>query len=333
MMDVAARAGVSFKTVSRVVNNEPHVRPAVREKVLKAVDELGYRPNLAARQLAGNRSFLISLIVPGMINSYSSQVVMAAAAECRRFGYHLVSEIVPGDETGEDVVRRVLANNRPDGIIVSAPMCNDKRIIAAIESSGTPLVRMAGTGKAYGHAVTVHERDVSARLVRHLIELGHRRIGLIAPPHNHRDAHERVLGYRDALEGAGIVYDPDLVRKGDFSFASGAMIAEAMLSAADRPTAIFASNDGMALGVLAQAGKMGLEVPRDIAVAGFDDSPASRMVFPPLTTVRQPIPAMARMAVLTLLGEKIPNEPFEHQLILRGSTTGDRELVLTAYDA
>jgi LacI family transcriptional regulator len=332
-MDVAARAGVSFKTVSRVVNNEAHVRPALREKVLKAVEELGYRPNLAARQLAGNRSFLISLVMIDIPNSYSSQIVMAAAAECRRFGYHLVSETVPEDETGEDVVRRVLANSRPDGIILPPPMCNEEHIVAAIKSSGTPLVRMAGTGDTYGHAVSVHERDVSERLVRHLIELGHRRIALIAPPDNHGAAHERVLGYRDALESAGIVHDPDLVRTGDFSFASGATIAETMLSSAHRPTAIFASNDGMALGVLAQASKMGLQVPGDIAIAGFDDSPSSRMVFPPLTTVRQPIQAMARAAVLTLLGEEIPSEPFEHELILRGSTTGDRELVLTALDA
>ena len=332
-MDVAARAGVSFKTVSRVVNNEAHVRPALREKVLKAVEELGYRPNLAARQLAGNRSFLISLIMTDAMTSYSWQIVSAAAAECRRFGYHLVSEIVRADENGEDVIRRVLAHNRPDGIIVPAPMCNDERIVSAIESSGTPLVRLAGTGTGYGHAIVVHEREVSARLVDHLIALGHRRIGLIAPPDERGAAYERVLGYRDALDSAGIAYDPAIVAVGDFSFAAGAAIAERMLAADHRPTAIFASNDGMALGVLAQANRMGLRVPSDVAVAGFDDSPGSRMVFPPLTTVRQPIPAMARAAVLTLLGHDEASEPLEYELIVRGSTTGSRDLVTTGVDA
>ena len=331
--DVAALAGVSMKTVSRVLNNEPHVRQALKDKVIAAVAQLDYRPNLAARQLAASHSFLISLIMHEGNASYSSQVVVAAATECRRHGYHLVPETYDKSEPAEDVVARVLKQLRPDGVILSPPLCNDATIVAALERSRTPLARMAGTGDLYGTAITVHEHDAARDMVEHLLALDHRRIALIAPPWEHGAAQERVKGYRSALDAAGIAFDPALVVQGDFGFASGAAAMDILMSLTDRPTAVFAANDGMALGAMAIVRRMGLTVPGDIAIAGFDDSPASRMVFPPLSTVRQPIAAMARAAVATILGRQEPAVPFTHELILRGSTTGSDELDLSRLDA
>lgn len=331
-MEVADRAGVSMKTVSRVMNNELHVRPAMRDRVLAAMAELQYHPNLAARQLAGNRSFTLAIITYEGHTSYLSRIALAVATECRRFGYHLISETFNPDERSEDVIRRILTNSRPEGIIVPAPHCNEPDIVASIERSGTPLVRLAGTGDGYGIKIEVHEHDVSVELVRHLIALGHRRIALIASPFTHGAANERTIGYHTAMAEAGIAVDPELVVDGDFSFASGATIGRALLEHAAPPTAIFAANDGMALGVLAAARQMGLSVPRDVAIAGFDDSPAGRMVFPPITTVRQPLQDMARAAVLALIGKDDETVELSHTLLVRGSTSGDESLILDEID-
>jgi LacI family transcriptional regulator len=322
-----------MKTVSRVLNNEAHVRPALREQVMRAVAELGYRPNLAARQLAANRSFLIAFIMRDITVSYYSQIVVAAATECRRHGYHLVSETFDESETGKVVVERVVAHLRPDGIILAPPLCNDYEVLAAVERTGVPLARIAGATNGYGAAVTVHEGGASRDLVRHLIALGHRRIALIAPPEGHGAAQERRTGYREALDEAGIAFDPAIVLNGDFSFASGARTMEQLMRLPDRPTAVFAGNDGMALGALAIAHRDGLAVPGDVAIAGFDDSPASRMVFPPLTTVRQPFAGMARAAVAAILNHDSATVPLAHELVLRGSTTGSLEMDLSALDA
>lgn len=329
---VAAEAGVSIKTVSRVLNNEDHVRPHLRERVLNAAAALQYRPNLAARQLAAKRSFLISLIVANTPVSYFSRMIVEAASECRQHNYHLVSDIYLPDEPGEEVIERVTSRLRPDGIILLPPLCNDAAVIAAIERLGTPLVRLAGISEGYGYSIQVEERAVSRDLVAHLISLGHRRIGLIGPPADHQAAQERTLGYRDALAAANLAFDPELVITGDFSFASGVKATAQLLARSDRPSALFATNDGMALGAMAVARKFGLRIPDDIAIAGFDDSPGSRMIFPALTTVRQPVAAMARNAVLTLLDRPGAGR-LNHELLLRGSTTGLDDIVLSEMDA
>lgn len=320
--DVADRAGVSMKTVSRVLNDEAHVRPQVRQKVLLAIAELDYKPNLAARQLAANRSFLISLIMQGSNASYGAQVIVAAATECRRHGYHLVSELFGAEERGADVVARVIARLRPDGIILPPPLCNDPEVVDAVARVGTPLARLAGVGELYGTAVRVDDAPVARDLVRHLVNAGHRRIGMITPRWTNGAAWGRVEGYRAGLAEAGIAFDPALEVGGDFTFAAGAAAAGQMLALVDPPTALFASNDGMALGAIAAARHSGLDVPGDLAIAGFDDSPAGRMTFPALTTVRQPFDAMAQMAVAGILGRKLPTGPLQNELILRASTTG-----------
>jgi LacI family transcriptional regulator len=321
-----------MKTVSRVLNDEAHVRPALKERVLAAVEALSYKPHFAARQLAGTRSFVIAQLTLEFNASYYAHIALAAASECRKLGYHLVSETVPIGEALPDAVARVTARLRPDGIILPPPLCDDPKLISLIRTENIPLVRFASSSEGYGTAICAPETEAAKALVRHLLDLGHRRIGFIAPPSGHSSAGGRRAGYEAALREAGLPLDPALIDSGNFAFASGALAARRLLAQSQRPTAIFAANDAMALGTLAIAGELGLRVPEDLAIAGFDDSPGSRMCYPALTTVRQPLEAMARAAVLTLLGRNEPVVPLTHHLLIRGSTNGIDRLVLDTLD-
>lgn len=333
IFDVAARAGVSIKTVSRVLNRQGNVNAAMRDRVQRAVEALNYTPNLAARQLSSRKSYLICMLVYGFSgSSYFPRLIVSAANECRKHGYHLISETFDSGESKEDVIQRITSNLRPDGIILPPPLCDDDRLIAAIEQQGTSLVRLAGTGTTYGRSIEVHARLASRQLVNHLIELGHRRIALIAAPANHRAAVERIEGYHDALSDAKLPLDPSLIVEGDFSYRSGVDAAAVLFALPDRPTAVFAANDTMALGAMAVAARSSLRVPEDVAIAGFDDTPAGRMVYPPLTTVRQPIAEMAQAAVTAILDASSVIGDFEHTLIVRGSTSGSADFEFAGLD-
>lgn len=321
-----------MKTVSRVLNGEAHVRPHLRSRVLAAVEELRYRPNQAARQLVTNKSFFISFIMPSRLLAYMAELVLAASIECRAHGYHLISETLENGEEPEKVIERVTSKLRPDGIILAPPLSNDEKMLAAAARAGIPIVRIGALDQQYGETIAIDETIVASHLVDHLIERGHRRIGIVAPPPRFAAAMRRVDGYRQALDRAGIAFDPLLVVGGEFTFASGARGAADLLALQRRPTAIFAANDNMALGVMAMAARLGFTIPDDLAVAGFDDSQNSRMVFPALTTVRQPVAGMARHAVLRLMGKETAGVDLVHELILRGSTTGSRDLAMTDND-
>lgn len=331
--DVAAEAGVSMKTVSRVLNNEAHVRPRLRARVLQAISKLGYRPNLAARQLAASRSRLILLFCNSFGASYVTRVLVAAAAQCRKNDYYLVSE--PVDPQSEPVsdIERTIARLRPEGIILTPPLADSAAVITAIEATGTPLVRISGTRKAYGACISVDERAAAMHMVIHLIECGHRRIGFIGPRPQHHAAEGRELGYRDALEGAGIELDPSLMEKGDFFFHSGFSAGLRLLSSERPPTAVFAANDGMALGLISAARSKDVRVPEDLAVAGFDDSPASRMIWPPLTSVRLPVEALAEKAVRILIDGEVAGPEPACELLFRGSTGAPLQLAAREFDA
>jgi LacI family transcriptional regulator len=332
-MDVAARAGVSFKTVSRVLNREAHVRPALRKRVEDAVEELGYRPNPAARQLAGSRSYLIAYLFHKAAVSYFSSMLIEASAQCRDKGYHLVAEPIDLEDEVGPAIERAIRRLRPDGIILTPTLCDNPEALAAIEDMGVPVARIAGTLQGHGTTVDIDDRPVCRALVDHLIELGHRRIAIVSPNPEHQVAQGRLAGYRDALEAAEIAIDPDLIIEGDFGFRTGALAADRLLTMVNPPTAIFASNDGMALGVMSAAQRRGLRIPQDVAIAGFDDTAAGRMHWPPLTSVHQPLDAMARAAVAILTGGEIDQDSLKHRLIVRGSTTGSIEFAADALDA
>lgn len=331
IMDVAKVAGVSFKTVSRVVNGQQSVGADIRARVEDAIRELGYKPTLAARQLAGQRSFIIGLIVPRLGSSYISRMMIALASASRARGYNLITEPLDHDRHNHSAHGTVSFSARPDSVIMTPPFSNDARLMEHFASEGIPLVRIAAVTEGYGIPIRVEEEGVSIAMMRHLMTLGHTRIGLIAPPLPVRASEARLDGYRTALEQAGIAIDPDLIVRGDFSFASGVQAATAMLALPRRPTAIFATGDEMAAGVLAQAVKLGYRVPEDLAVAGFDDSPLARMVFPPLTTVHQPVVEIAQAAVEAAVTQNPCETTFHYELRVRGSTTGDRQHCLEPY--
>ena len=311
--DVAARAGVSIKTVSRVMNNEPNVRPAMRERVLEAAGALDYSPNLSARSLAGSRSFVIAVFVDATLTldhwrsergaDYLSRIQLGATLQCRDAGYHLLIELIDHDAPRvRQEVAALLAALQPDGVILTPPSCDNETVLDLLDKAGTPYVRL-GPQQAEGGGPQVQMDDFAAArdMTQHLASLGHRRIGFIVGEPRYGASHARRDGFLEAMQDLGLPVAPSWVRQGDFTFQSGVEQAKALLALPDRPTAIFASSDEMALGCLAAAAELGVMVPGEVSVAGFDDSPSARFSRPQLTTVRQPVAEMASLATRLLI--------------------------------
>lgn len=310
--DVAELAGVSIKTVSRVVNDEPNVRESTREKVERAIAQLNYRPNLSARNLASHRSHTIVLVYddPSAYVTPSSGYVIrmqqGTLKACKQANYDLL--IHPCNYRNRDVkneLRTLIERSRPDGVVIAAPLSNMARIVNAISGTNTRYVRMSpGKANAGEFSIATNDREVSAEMTRYLASLGHSRIAFITGHPKHKAVANRFRGYRDGLKQSGLKFDEDLVAAGDNSIASGAASAEKLLDLSDPPTAIFAANDDMAAGVIQVANRRGIKIPRQLSVAGFDDSSLARQLFPALTTVRQPLSEMAELAALALIGEQ-----------------------------
>ncbi len=325
--EVAALAGVSTKTVSRVLNREPHVRPELRDRVMHAVRSLNYQPNMAARALAGSRAYLLGFCYDNPSPGYVSNLQVGAIAACREAGYHLLVEQIDGNSQGAAAqIEALLTAVKMDGLILSPPVCDNGPLLSLLERRGTPFVRIAPAGQFNrGPYVSMDDRKAAYDMTRHLQALGHRRIAFVRGHADHSATPLRLEGFTDAMRDAGLTVSPDWMVSGAFSFRSGVGAAERLLNLPDRPTAIFASNDDMALGVMAVASRMGLGLPEDLSVAGFDDSPIAQVVWPQLTTIRQPVEAMARAAT-TLLVEGLAKsgEPraqlLDFELVVRGST-------------
>jgi LacI family transcriptional regulator len=335
--DVADRAGVSIKTVSRVVNREANVSPALREKVQEAVVALGYRRSLSARALAGSSSSIIAALVDsgltiehwksGRGNDYLSRLELGALMECRRAEYHLMVELVDhGSASLERDILALLGSIRPAGVMLTPPNSDHALLLDILDSAGVAYARISPEKDlGRGVAVRMDERQAAFDMTQHLIGLGHRRIAHISGPGAFAASALRRQGYEQALSQAGIVHCPPLVEEGDFTFPSGIAGAERLLSG-DRPTAIFAANDDMALGVLQAAAAAGLSVPLDLSVAGFDDTPSALFSTPQLTTIRQPVAEMAAEATRRLLpsadrsGHDGALVTVPYELVVRSST-------------
>jgi LacI family transcriptional regulator len=304
--DVAKAAGVSMKTVSRVFNHEPNVREKTRLKVEAAAQTLNYRPNPSARSLAGNRSYLISLVYddPAAASSYVMEIIVGMLAACERQGYSAM--LRPLEYSNADHIRAVeesIAQYRPDGLILVPPFTDDVKLLRRLDALGVRYATISAKAKL-GHArigTILDERKAAADMIAHAVELGHRRIAHIAGPAPHGGRAWRLAGYRDGLRRAGIPYDPKLVVDGGFTFDDGVAGAKQLLDLKHPPTAIFAANDDSACGVMHEAFERGLRIPQDLSVFGFDDTPASRQTWPSLTTVRQPCREMGRIAAEQLL--------------------------------
>jgi LacI family transcriptional regulator len=322
--DVSKLAGVSIKTVSRVLNKEKYVREETRARVDAAMAALKFSPSLAARSLAGRRSFQIALIYDNHSPFYIHQIQEGVWAQCREQGVRMLAQ--PADVASPTLAAEVgglIDETHVDGIILSSPVTDAPEVLAELEARGIPFVRISpGTNHAMTSSVFMDDVQAADDMTTHLINHGHRRIGFIIGHPNHMASDQRLFGYRRALDRAGIGFEPSLVRPGQFDFASGAAAAELLLDLAEPPTAIFASNDDMAAGVLAVAHRRDIAIPETLSVAGFDDTELASAVWPPLTTIKQPTRDLAYSAAGLLFSEEVGvvHRRLQHELVVRGST-------------
>ncbi len=300
--EVAERAGVSPMTVSRVVNGTGNVRDSTRERVMRVVRELGYTPNLAASALAAAQGTRIALIYSNPSGAYLRELLVGALRGATRTAAQLVIEAWdPSDAEVERIAARALAK-RVSGVILPPPLCESDVVLAELLRARVPVVTIAA-GRSREGVSNIHIDDARAshEIATHLIAQGHTRIGYIMGDPNQTASQLRHQGFLDALREAGLKFDRTLVQPGSFTYRSGLRAGEKLLSRRKPPSAIIAANDDMAAAVISVAHRRGLEVPRDLSVVGFDDTSAATTVWPELTTIHQPIAAMADSAIDILL--------------------------------
>lgn len=304
---VAADAGVSLQTVSRVINNEPNVRPEMKRRVQDSINRLGYVPSIAAQRMSGSRSYLILAIndrertiadwQARQGTDWVDQMLLGGMLTCAEHGYRMILELV---DTHNDHVERELlsaiAALQPDGIILTPPHSDNPQIVALLAGQNIPFVRIGSQENGAGIPISMDDEGSARTATRHLFAHGHRRIGLIAGSPEYNLSGWRVDGWQNAMAEAGLATDA-LLQSGDFSYSSGEIAARILLTGAQRPTAIIASNDQMALATLEVARSLGLEVPRDLSVISFDNTPLVHFTQPPLTAIDQPIAATASKGV------------------------------------
>jgi LacI family transcriptional regulator len=303
--DVAELAKVSIKTVSRVLNNESHVRADTVERVREAIRALNYKPNPFARSLAASRAFVVGLLYDNPSSSYVINIQLGALKVCDVHNYDLLIHPCDNDHPGlADELNQLVRTSKVDGFLLTPPISDSQAIVASLDASRIPHVRIAPGDRSATHGIVLtNDFDVSVEMTRHLASLGHRRIAFIKGEPGHLAQAERYHGFVRGMRDAGLAVDESLVGQGHNTFDSGIRCAEALLRLPDRPTAIFAANDEMAVGVMRVARLHGLEVPADLSVAGFDDAPIAEQIYPSLTTVRQPVRSMAAAATELLLSQ------------------------------
>ena len=330
--DVARTAGVARVTVSRVLNNGANVRPETRERVRRAVEELGYSVNQQARALAsgtGREIMLIHSHSPELEpNSYyNAGLELGALRGCSSLGFDLVTRAIdPEDKDRLRLLSSILEREKPLGLILSPPLSDDIGLIEAARRSKVQVVAIsAGEGaRSFVLAVGIDERAGGRAIARHLISLGHRSLGFVKGPPEHRAAALRYDGFLEALRAAGIEKEP-WTTTGDFTFKSGVEATERLLHEGVELTALACANDDMAAGVMLALHRAGLDIPSAISVTGFDDTPMSEIVWPPLTTIRQPIKDLSERAVHLLVENQsngdIHYDALAFELVVRESTS------------
>ena len=299
--DVARLAGVSPMTVSRVVNGSEYVSTTTRQTVQRAVRELGYSPNLAARNLASERGERLGLLYGNPSSAYLSEFLVGALEAATRHGVQLVLEKCdPTPVASRRAVRRLLAG-AVVGVVLPPPLCESSAVRTELTAARLPVVTVAaGRPPADTMCVRIDDYSAALEMTRYLIGLGHERLAFIKGHPNQSASEERWLGFTAALEASRDrrgERPPPIVEQGFFSFRSGLDAARKLLGADPAPTAVFASNDDMAAAVIAEAHRRGLDVPRDLTVVGFDDTLIASTIWPELTTIHQPIARMASEAI------------------------------------
>ncbi|HUD29889.1 MAG TPA: LacI family DNA-binding transcriptional regulator [Novosphingobium sp.] len=324
--DVAAAAGVSIRTVSRVLNKSPKVNAETRRRIEAAIGELRFRPSVRARGLAMRRSFLIGLIHNDRNALVLDSIQRGIVALTAERGYELIVHPTPAQAGAAiDDVLAFVERSRVDGLVVPPPVSGIPGLAAALEKAQVPAVALSSTPiEGFAGVILSEERAAGALVARHLLDLGHRRLGLVNGPRDVASAQERRAGF---LEEVARHAGADAVEaEGEYDFPSGVAAAERLLDLPDPPTGIFAANDIMAAGVLKVAARRGVAVPARLSVVGFDGSPLTRMLTPALTSVLRPFGDMAAAAAEQLIarieGREAP-PPYQATLaIVLAETTG-----------
>jgi LacI family transcriptional regulator len=322
--DVSRAAGVSIKTVSRVLNKEKYVAAETRARVEAAASSLGFHPNFAARALAGYRSFQIALIYDNPSPFFAQNIQAGVRERCAQDGYRMIAQ--PCDSGSAGLIEEIgslIDQAQLDGIILTPPFTERADVRDELTRRNVRYVMISpASGDALVPAAFIDQAAAAAAMASWLIAQGHRRIGFVMGDERYASSHKRLAGYRHALDIAGIDFAPELVQPGRYDFDSGSQAAEVLLQLVPPPSAIFASSDDMAAGVLATAHRLGIAVPSQLSVAGFDDTDLAAVVWPPLTTIRQPLRDLGVAAADLLLDKREVAEqrqlPFE--IIVRGST-------------
>jgi LacI family transcriptional regulator len=302
MHEVAKHAGVSPMTVSRALSGDAHVEENTRRRVEASVKELGYLPNVAARNLARASALHLGLLYNNPSAAYLNELLVGVLEQSSRAGCQIVLEKC-GLRNERAAIERLLRDG-VGGIILPPPLSDSNVALEAVRAAKVPFIAVAtGRPEEVGITVRIDDLEAAAAMTRYLLSLGHRDVGFIIGAPNQTVSAQRQAGFERALREAGLTVHPEWVKPGSFSYRSGLTAAEQILSGARRPTAIFASNDDMAAAAIAVAHRMRLDVPQDLTIVGFDDTPLAATIWPALTTVRQPVAAMARKAVELLLEE------------------------------
>jgi DNA-binding LacI/PurR family transcriptional regulator len=315
--DVAAQAGVSHQTVSRVINGREFVTPETTARVHEAIADLNYRPNAIARSMARGRTGLLGCIAPNLTDYTFASIIDGADAEMRRQGYFLLSAAAADADIFAALIDQLVNGRRIEGLIVINPYADERHTHLPTDF---PIV-FAGSRPRQEIAYSVALDDVAAarEATQHLLDLGHRRLGHITGPLAEDCSQDRRDGFHQALQAAGITADPALEVAGDWSAQSGYRGLAQLVERGPLPTAVFAQNDQMAAGVLRQARDLGLELPGQLSVIGVDDIPMSAYFSPPLTTMRQDFQAIGQKAARLLLGAIEKSDTAQQQLLIKAT--------------
>lgn len=303
--DVARLSGYSIKTVSRVLNKHPTVANDIREKVEAVIAKLDYQPNIWARSLRSSRSHLLALFADNLVIPYVSRIQLAANSVCREAGYHLMAEIVPSAERSlTRAIKDMVAAVHLDGALLIPPASDSLALMKALTDTGLPFVRISPSKHLdTGSYVYIDDFRIAYDIAGHLIGLGHRDIAFVGGPKSHAAAGRRREGFEAAMRDNGLPIVPDWVLNGEFDVKSGMQAGQVLFARRKRPTAVIGSNDETAIGVMAAAYSWGASIPRDISIAGIDDAPIASSFWPSLTTIRQPITDLGRVATEILISE------------------------------
>ncbi len=310
--DVAAKAEVSVKTVSRVINNEPNVRQILQDKVKSAITELGFKRNPLARGLRSQQSFIITFIYTNPNPDYIMKILSGALKQCEQHGYRL--QLQPFDHKSEtliDDLKYLVENANQDGVLITHPLCDMPEVRNIFDIKGIPFTRISPFDDNHPSPVVGScNAQASSEMTEHLIDLGHDKIAYILGDPEFGASQKRFEGFKQAMASAGLSINDGYIIQGDFTFETGEKCARKLLSLATPPTAIFASNDNMAAAVLKVAAQKKIRVPSELSVAGFDNSPISNQVWPSLTTISQPTEEIAQNGMDKLF-RTIKKQPFD----------------------